>query len=365
MRPAERFFLPLLFAALGLLPGCNRDTTPTDINRTVLVHVATDAPSKGSVFTGEVRARHEVELAFRVGGKIVARLADTGSEIRAGQPLARLDPTDLQLAASATAAQLSAAESEVATSAAERERYADLLSKKFVSQAAYDARLHAFNTARARLEQAQAQRRISSNQADYGTLSSEFPAVISAVLADAGQVVAAGQAVFRVARPEEKEIQIAVPESRIDEIRAVQNFAVHLWADPKTIIAGRLRELGAVADAQTRTYPARIRLIDPPPQVRLGMTARVMPESIDKPAQALPLIPLAALGDQGKGPFVWVVKAGKLERRAVRVGEFREDGVSIAEGLQAGESVVVAGISHLADGQAVIAKIAPAPAAQR
>ena len=365
MHPADRFFLPLLFSALALLPGCSRDTTPTDNARTVLVHVATDAPSRGSALTGEVRARHEVELAFRVGGKISARLVDTGSEIRAGQPLARLDPTDLQLSASAAAAQLRAAESEVATSAAERERYADLLDKKFVSQTAYDTRLHAFNSARARLEQAQAQQRISSNQADYGTLRSDFPAVVSAVLADTGQVVAAGQPVFRIARPEEKEILIAVPESRIDEIRAVRNFAVHLWADPKTVIAGRLRELGAVADVQTRTYPARIRLLDPPPQVHLGMTARVIAENAESPTPAYPLIPLAALGDQGHGPFVWVVKAGKLERRAVRVGEFREDGASIVEGLQSGESVVIAGISRLVEGQAVVAKTAPAPAAQR
>ncbi len=365
MLPAAHYFPALLIVVLTSLAGCNKDSTPTDNSRTVLVHVATGAPAKGAAFTGEVRARHEVELAFRVGGKIVARLADTGSEIRAGQPLARLDPADLQLSARAAAAQLTAAESEVATSAAERERYADLLSKKFVSQAAYDSRQNALNGAQARLEQARAQRRISSNQVDYGTLSAEFPAVISAVLADTGQVVAPGQAVFRVARPEEKEIQIAVPESRVNEIRTGQNFTVNLWAEPKTLIAGRLRELGAVADAQTRTYPARIQLINPPPQVRLGMTARVTPDSADQASPSLPLIPLTALGDQGKGPFVWVVKADKLERRTVRIGQFRDDGVSIAEGLLLGESVVIAGISRLTDGQVVSVKIAPTPAAQR
>lgn len=367
MRPAERFVPILLLTTLALLPGCRQETASTESARTVLVHVATGAPSKGTTFTGEVRARHEVELAFRVGGKIATRLADTGSEIRAGQPLARLDPADLQLAASASAAQLAAAESELATSAAERQRYADLLSRKFVSQAAYDTRLHALNSASARLEQARAQSRLSSNQAAYGTLSAEFPAVVSAVLADAGQVVAAGQPVFRVARPEEKEVQIAIPESQLAAIRAAKNFAVHLWADPETVIAGRLRELGAVADPQTRTYPARIQLIDPPPQVRLGMTARVTATdgaSTDEPSPPV-LIPLAAVGDQGKGPFVWVVREGKLEQRPVQVGEFREDGATITAGLQAGETVVVAGISRLLAGQAVIASLAPPPDKQR
>jgi membrane fusion protein, multidrug efflux system len=367
MFPVERLVPILLLSTLAVLPGCRQEAPSTDNIRTVLVQVVEDAPMSGIALAGEVRARHEVELAFRVGGKITARLADTGSEIRAGQALARLDPADLQLAASASAAQLAAAESELATSAAEQRRYAELLSKNFVSQAAYDARQNALNSASARLEQARAQSRISSNQAAYGTLSAEFPAVISAVLADAGQVVAAGQPVFRVARPEEKEVQVAIPEGRLEAIRTAQNFAVHLWADPKTVIAGRLRELAAVADPQTRTYLARIQLIDPPAQVRLGMTARVtINEGSHRTKQpVLRRVPLAALGDQGKGPFVWVVQAGKLEQRSVQVGEFREDGATITAGLQAGETVVVAGISRLVAGQAVIASVAPPPNKQR
>lgn len=361
MSSAHRVLPTLLLATLPWLAACNPPPPAEESPRTVLVHIATPAPSAGTLFTGEVRARHEVELAFRVGGKIATRLADTGSEIRAGQPLARLDPNDLQLASGAAAAQLAAAESEVATSRAELERHAGLLAKKFVSQAAFDSRQHALNAALARHEQARAQSRISGNQVAYGTLSAEYPAVVSAVLADAGQVVAAGQPVFRIARPEEKEVLIAVPESRVEEIRKAKIFAVNLWADPKTVVAGELRELGAVADGQTRTYPARIRLIDPPPQVRLGMTARVV---LDQPASPSMLVPLSAVGDQGNGPFVWVVHDGKLEQRRVRVEAFREDGATISEGLQAGESVVVAGISRLSAGQSVIARAAPAPASQ-
>jgi len=160
------------------------------------------------VLTGEVRARHEVDLAFRVGGKILRRQVDSGQEIRPGQLLAELDPADLRLAASAAAAQLAAAESDLATASAERQRYAELLAKKFVSQAAFDSRDNAFNAARARLEQARSQSQLSANQAAYGALVSSFPAVVSAVLADAGQVVAAGQPVLRVARPEEKEVLV-------------------------------------------------------------------------------------------------------------------------------------------------------------
>ena len=178
----------LLLGTSALLGACRNGEAPPPPTPAVLVQPAAALAAEGSIYTGEIRARHEVDLSFRVGGKIAARLVDAGAEIKAGQPLASLDPTDLQLAASSARAQLAAAESELATARAERERYAGLLAKKFVSQAAFDAKNNALNSAQARLEQARAQNQISGNQATYGTLSSTTPAVVTAVLADAGQV---------------------------------------------------------------------------------------------------------------------------------------------------------------------------------
>jgi multidrug efflux pump subunit AcrA (membrane-fusion protein) len=168
-------FLPLLLGATAILTGCQAGDPPPSGARVVLVQAAAGAPSTSTVYTGEIRARHEVDLSFRVGGKIAARLIDTGAEIKAGQALARLDPNDLELAATAARAQLSAAESDHATARTERERYAGLLAKKFVSQTAFEAKDNAFNSTRARLEQARSQSRMSGNQAAYGTLSGEFP----------------------------------------------------------------------------------------------------------------------------------------------------------------------------------------------
>lgn len=359
--PAPFRVLPIL-AILTLLAGCNAGDPPPAQLRNVLVHTVGNAEAGAGVYTGEIRARHEVDLAFRVGGKLAARLVDAGAEIKAGQPLAQLDPADLQLAAASARAQLAAAESEFATARAERERYAGLLGKKFVSQAAFDARDNAFNTAQARLEQARSQNRISDNQASYGTLSSTFPAVVTAVLAEPGQVLSAGQAVFRVARPEEKEVAIAIPESRLAELKATTQLTVNLWAAPKINLRGTLRELSPAADPATRTYAARIRIIDPPPDVRLGMTARVLLGQ----AGATPLIvPLGAVVDQGKGALVWVVAEGKANPRPVQVAQFREDGVAIAGGLQAGELVVVAGAAKLAPGQAVQPTPVASPSQQR
>lgn len=352
----------LLFAATLLLSGCQADDPPVVAKRIVLVQPASSAATQSGIYTGEIRARHEFDLAFRIAGKLAARLVDTGAEIKPGQTLAKLDPADIELAASAARAQLAAAESDFATAQAERQRYADLLARKFVSHAAFEARENAFRSSQARLEQARAQSRISGNQLGYGTLSSEFPAVITAAQADAGQVLSAGQPVFRLARPEEKEVLIAVPESRLGELRAARTLAVNLWAEPKIMMQGELRELAPAADPTTRTYAARIRIHNPPPEVRLGMTARV---ALDLAADSALRVPLSAVIDQGNGAQVWVVSNGKAELRAVQVKQFGESGALISQGLQAGELVVVAGTSQLVSGLAVDAKAAPLPGEQR
>lgn len=352
----------LLLGTALLLAGCGAEPPPAAARRVVLVQPAVMAGTNSGLYTGEIRARHEFDLAFRVAGKLAARLVDVGAEVKAGQPLARLDPDDLQLAASAARAQRAAAESDLTTARAERERYAGLVARNFVSQAAYEARENAYNSALARLEQARSQSQISGNQAAYGTLSSEFPAIVTAVLAEPGQVLSAGQAVFRLARPEEKEVAIAVPESRLAELKSAKQLAVSLWASPAAVMRGELRELSPAADPSTRTYTARIRIANPSPEVKLGMTARV---ALDTGAADSLLVPLAAVVDPGTGPIVWVVSAGKVSPRPVRIARFQEDGAAVSEGLRAGELVVIAGAGKLVDGQDVEAKTTPPPAQQR
>jgi len=362
MHKTPALIFPLLLATGALLGGCRGGDAPPPPPPIVLIQPAAGAPAEGATYTGEIRARHEVDLAFRVGGKIAARMVDAGAEIKAGQPLARLDPTDLQLAANSARAQVSAAESELATARAERERYAGLVAKKFVSQTAFEARDNSFNAAQARLEQARSQNQISGNQTAYGTLTSETPAVVTAVLADAGQVVSAGQPVLRIARPEEKEVAIAIPENRLAEMRAARSIQISLWAAPGTTLRGELRELAPAADPATRTYAARIRLIEPPPEVRLGMTARV---HLGGNTGGELLVPLGAVLDVGQGPFVRIVKDGRVESRSVKVAKFREDGAAVSGGLQAGDPVIVSGSGKLVDGQAVQAKAITPPARQR
>mgnify|MGYP001247329586 CR=1 FL=1 len=342
----------LALVVWGSVAGCSGDKLEANAVRPVLVQRAQAAPVHGAMaLTGEVRARHEVDLAFRVGGKLVARLVDAGAQVAPGQPLARLDPADLALAQQSARAQLAAAESDAATTEAERLRYADLLQRKFVSRAAFDARENAAKAAQARLEQARAQATVSGNQLGYGSLSADQAGVITAVLAESGQVVAAGQPVMRLARPEEKEVAVAVPESRVAELKAAKQIAIKLWALPDLALTGELRELSPAADVATRTYAARIRILKPPPSVQLGMPARVA--LADATTAAGVFVPPGAVFDLGQGPAVWVVADNKVKRQPVQVAQFREDGVLLAGGLQGGEMVVAAGANRLAEGQAV------------
>lgn len=352
--------IPLVLATL--LAACGTSEPEPVPAPKVLVHTVGRGAAGDMVFNGEIRARHEIDLSFRVGGKLMQRPVDVGAEVKAGQVLARLDPADLQLAAEAARAQMAAAESDLTTARSERERYADLLAKKFVSQAAFDAKDNALNAARARLEQARSQSRISGNQAAYGTLTAEFPAVVTTVLAEAGQVLTAGQPVLRIARPEEKEVLIAVPEGQIAAVRAAKQIAVQLWAAPDAQLAGELRELSPAADAATRTYAARIRLPRAPADLQLGMTARVL--VFGQEAASLH-VPLSAVVDHGQGPQVWVVQAGKAHRKPVVVRQFREDGVVLSEGLTDGELLIVAGTGKLVEGQAVTPQPLTPPAGQR
>lgn len=344
--------MAFLLAALALA-GCSGDAPAPSVRRTVMVQVAGQAAAQSKMtLTGEVRARHETDLAFRVGGKVVARLVDAGAVVKAGTPLARLDPADLALAQQSARAQLAAAASDATTAKAERDRYADLQQRKFVSLAAFEAKENAARAAQARFEQAHAQATVSGNQVAYGTLVADQAGVVTAVLADAGQVVSAGQPVVRLAQPQEKEVLVAVPESRIAELRATKRIDVALWAYPKLRLQGELRELSPAADAASRTYAARIRIVNPPPEVQLGMTARVV---IDKVLPQAPIVvPLGAVFDQGQGPAVWVVVENRLQRQPVVVKQFSADGALLAGGLQGGETVVVVGAQRLAEGETVL-----------
>lgn len=334
---------------LALAAGCSKPALPPEPPRpvqTLLVGVAGEASA--DTYSGELRSRVETQLAFRVAGKIIERRVDAGAAVKAGEALARLDPVDSGLSAAAANAQL-------ALAAADARRYRDLRAQNFVSQAALDARETA-------LKSAQAQADLAQNQSDYTVLRADAPGVVASVAAEVGQVVAAGQTVFRVSRPGALEVAIAVPESRVAALRVGQKADVSLWADASAHYHGVLRELATVADPVTRTFAARVAVTDADARALLGMTAQLRFASAAAHAGEFAL-PLTAIFQHDGKPAVWVVTADEtVALRPVEVIAWRETAAIVSAGVAAGERIVVAGVHKLAAGEKV--KVAPsAPSA--
>jgi RND family efflux transporter MFP subunit len=346
------YFLVLL--ALMLLTACGEKTLPpTAQPRTVLAYtVAMGEGFNQAEYSGEVKPRHETALAFRVGGKLVERRVELGDRVTAGQVLARLDPADLAQSQKSAEAQLASNEAERTFARAEVERYRGLKAQQFVSQAALDAKETALKSSEEKVRSAAAQKTLAANQSGYASLSSDASGVVSAVQAEAGQVVAAGQPVLKVARTDEKEVLVAVPENRVSELVNSGEVVVTLWAVPDKRYRGRLREIAPQADPVTRTYAARVAILNADAEVRLGQTARVVLSKAT--AETATLIPLGSVFQQGKQPAVWLIgDDGRVHLRPVKVAAWREDGVAVSGGLVAGERIVAAGAHKLVEGEAV------------
>lgn len=338
----------------GLLSACAKEEPRREeIRPARVVKVALGSQAHQANYSGEVRARYETALAFRVGGKIARRHVELGSSVKAGQVLAELDPQDLKLAVSGAKAQVAAAQADFEQATRELKRYAELRDKKFISPTDYERRKNLYETAQARLAQIKAQHSVSANQAGYGQLRADHEGVITAVEAEAGQVVAAGQPVMRLAQPQEKEVVVSVPENRLAELRAANNISISLWAEPGKAYRGKVREISPVADAVTRTYAVKVTVLDAVPGMQLGMTANVLLSS--GAVQAVTELPLTALYQKDAAAAVWVVDAasGKIRLAPVQVGEYRDQNFTVLSGLKEGDLVVSAGVHKLALNQKV------------
>ena len=307
-----------------------------------------------SAFAGEVRAREESELAFRVGGNLVRRNVDVGAQVKRGDVLAVLDAQDLALQAQAAQAQLAAAEADLARARGDRDRFAKLVDKQLVSRSAYEAQVAAFKAAEGQARAARAQLDVARNQAGYAQLRAPRDGVIAERLAEAGQVVAAGQTVFTLAADGGRDVLISLPEARIRDFSIGQPVMVELWSAPGRRYRGTVREISPAADPRTRTYAARVALsAEAAAAVELGQSARVYAQANGNKAALS--VPLSAVqrGPDG-ATSVWVVDAaGKVRSRPVTLGPYGEDSVPVMKGLKADEWVVAAGGHLLGEGQPV------------
>jgi RND family efflux transporter MFP subunit len=352
--PALSSIGTLLICTL-LLAACSKPPEKVEDIRPVRVVVLNPANADvTSELPGAVQARYESQLGFRVAGKIIARQVDVGSVVKRGQVLMRLDPKDLQLAQAQAVAAVSSAASNRDTAKADLKRYQDLRDKNFVSQAVLDAKDTAYKSAQATYDQAEAAFKGQLNQTAYATLESDVDGVVTAINAEAGQVVAAGTPVVSVARQGAKEVVVGAPENQVDKLRSSSDVQVRLWADPRQVIHGTVREVSPIADPVTRTYAIKIAIPDDTPNVKLGMTAYASFTS--KTSDNAIKVPLTALLRVQDHSAVWVVEGATVHQ--VRQVPVQIDGqhgneVWIQGALRAGQQVVTAGVNQLKPGQKV------------
>ncbi|MBM7335260.1 efflux RND transporter periplasmic adaptor subunit [Alcanivorax marinus] len=345
--------LILLPLALSLA-ACSSPETPQDAApRPALVVQPQGADALMDIFPGEVRARYEPELAFRIGGKISRRLVTVGDRVEQGQPLAELNAEDVGLELDAARARLASARADHQLAASELDRYRPLLERGVVSRSQFDNVESRFQAAEAQLKQARAQMDVARNQAGYAVLEAPENGVIARRLAEAGQVVAAGQTVFVLAVDGDREVRIDLPEQDVDRFQVGDEVTVELWSRPGDTFPGHIRELAPAADPASRTFEARVAFDNDPVGAELGQSARVLVHGAN--GEDTLSLPLAAVTADDGQPYVWVVDPASrtLRKTPVKTGAYHAERIPVLDGLAADAWVVAAGTQVLREGQKV------------
>lgn len=343
--------LPLILA----LAACSRSVPVEEPVRAVKVMtVRSGSLDAHQEFSGEVRPRVESRLGFRVAGKLVSREVELGQRVKAGQVLARLDPQDYRLAADAAQAQLGAAVTNRDLAAADYKRFKELREQNFISGAELERREANLKAAQAQVDQAQAQLASQRNQGSYTALVADTAGVVTAVEAETGQVVSAGQPVVRLAQDGGRDAVFAVPEDKLGLMRDGSAVDVRVWPG-QTLLGGKVREVSASADPVTRTYQVKVALQgrELPP---LGATVTVQPKVKNGDRPRAIKLPTSALRQDGQATAVWVLdpRTMTVASQPVQIATADGNEAVVAAGLQEGQQVVVAGVHVLSPGQKVM-----------
>jgi RND family efflux transporter MFP subunit len=317
-----------------------------------IVRLVTAAPATGSErsFTGTVGARVESNLGFRVPGKIVERLVDVGQEVKAGQPLMRIDDADLRLALTAKRNAVAAARAIVVQTEPDERRYASLLKDGWVPRQRYEQAKAALDTARAQLAAAEAEARVAENEAIYTILVADADGTVIETLGEPGQVVSAGQPVVRIAKAGPREAVVALPETIRPALGSTAEAIVY-GSDERRYRAV-LRQLSNSADAQTRTYEARYVLDGEAAAAPLGATVTIRLASQARQPEVQ--VPLVAVLDDGKKTGVWVLDSATSTVRfqAVQLVRVTSE-TAVISGLNSDEPIVSLGAHLLQEGARV------------
>jgi RND family efflux transporter MFP subunit len=338
-----------------LFSGCGKKAEEAVPPMVKTQTVSLGSGAEASTYSGEVRGRYESNLAFQVGGKIIARNVQLGSRVKAGDILMSIDAQDVTQSVNMSAAQVEAARAKLNLAQANLARYQQLYNDMAISAAAMDQYQTSYDAAAADYQQAQARYAQNSNSLGYTNLLADGDGVISALNGEVGQVVASGQSVLTLIKTKELEVEINVPENRVQDMTNGKDVTVDFWAMNNLQLQGKVREVSPMADSVSRTYKVRISLVDPPEGVQLGMTASVNAVSVTgADSNYLFLLPLSAIYQTGEQPQVWVVGDDSVVHLTnITVEAFGDNQVKVTSGLKNKDVVVIAGVHKLRDNQEV------------
>ena len=309
-------------------------------------------PSRNYTYAGEVRGRYESKLAFQVSGKVIKRNIELGSAVKAGDVLFKIDTRDIEQDVASSQAQIFAVRSQAKLAANDEQRYRHLYEQHVISKAEYDRYESAYDSTQAQVQQTEALYRHTTNQLGYSALQANDPGVVTSIEAEVGQIVSSGQPIVTIVQDGDREVEINIPENRLEDLRKVQQLEVEFWALPQLRVAGRVREIAPAADSVTRTYKVRIQLLNPPGEIKLGMTATVK-LAVSNGQVPVVAIPLAAVYQTGDTPAVWVVHDDIAALRPVTITAFGKESVQVSSGLVSGDVIITAGVHKLREGQNV------------
>jgi RND family efflux transporter MFP subunit len=346
------FALALSIAALSFA-ACEsaRESDPRTNLQFVQVATVQSAGPTERAFTGVVTARVQSNLGFRVPGKVIQRLVNTGDFVRRGQALMQIDRNDLALAIAAKNAAVASAKARAIQTAADEERYRTLLEAEVATRQSYDQVKAAADTARAELRQAKAEAQVADNEGGYSVLTADADGIVTDTMAEPGQVVAAGQTVVKLAHDGPREAAVYLPETIRPALGSIVRATVY---GGTASVPARLRQLSDAADPETRTFEARYVLEGVDAKAPLGATVTIeLPAGTQTSDPSK--VPIASIIDRGNGPGVWALnmKTSTVSFRPVKVLRLGDEDAVLADGVKPGEEVVALGAHLLSDGQHV------------
>ena len=332
------------------LSACSKEKPSTEQTPVVMVAQPNTTHDELKSYAGDVQARQQTALAFRVAGQITERYVDVGDRVKVGEVLAKLDVKDAQLQLNSAQAQLEAAQSAAKNAEDEFKRFKQLLPINAVSRSQYDTVENQYKSAMASLKQAQSNYAVSRNQTGYNQLIANKNGIITERNIEIGQVIAAGQAAYQVAIDGDREVVIGVPEQAVSDIQVGQNAWITLWSKPENRFAAYIREISPAAD-QSRTFSVKVALKEGQSAIQLGQSARVFFSSKTNNVLSVPLSSVSATENQA---YVWTVNTDNSIRKVpVRIGAYGRENVPVLTGLKATDWVVVGGVHLLRDKQKI------------